>query len=338
MNDVSTPTPVLEAPRTYRESKPSLMPQLRMSSAQTPDVLAREIYWRQVPQGTVADRHSDSIVVSRWTCDGEPPTSVSHPGDPIRHCIAINLRSSSLRFVCGGMPVLDGRLSTGAFHITAPGTPTSAEYASATDMLHLFVPQSVLATCYADQFGHTHEGELRLDDPFFHTDPALERLGQALAVAHSKDPGLGRIFSDSVAVAIVARVVANYFQRATPESGATTVLPQWRLRRVIEFIDANLAAPIGLADMAESTGLTRMYFAAQFRRSTGIRPHEYLLRRRVEFAQDLLRSTTDNVLDVALRCGFRTQAHFTTVFKRFVGETPHCWRIKVTSTRGGRYG
>ncbi len=308
--------------------------QHRIVAAQAPEFVLRESQWRQAPH---AGTRPDAIVVSRWSCDAGAPLDVSHPGDPTQHCISLSLRSSSVRFLCGGMPVFDGRLSAGAVQVTAPGTATRAVYASACDVLHLFVPQSVLATCYADQFGHAHQGELLLDDPFIHADPALERLGQALAVAHSQDPGLGRIFADSVALAIVARVVANHFQRAATSRHARTALPQWRLRRAIEYIDANLATPIGLADIAASTGLTRMYFAAQFRVTTGMRPHEYLVRRRIEHAQDLLRQAHGSVLEVAMRCGFRSQAHFTTVFKRLVGDTPYCWRVKVTSTPGSSH-
>jgi AraC-like DNA-binding protein len=101
------------------------------------------------------------------------------------------------------------------------------------------------------------------------------------------------------------------------------------MRRVVEYVDAHLADPIGLADMAQSAGLTRMHFAAQFRHATGLRPHEYLMRRRIERAQQLLLDSRHNVLDVALSSGFRSQAHFTTVFKRFVGETPCCWRTSA---------
>lgn len=336
MKEVSTN--VLEAPARADATRPAQRLQCRVAAAQAPAFVRRETRWREAPDAEAAGQRPDTIVVSRWTCDGEPPDMVSHPGDDTRHCISINLRSSSVRFLCGGMPVFDGRLGAGAVHVAAPGTPTAAVYASAADVLHLFVPQPVLAACYADQFGHPYEGDLRLDDPFFHADPALERLGQALAVAHSQDPGLGRIFADSVALAIVARVVANHFQRIESNTRAVTMLPQWRLRRAIAFIDDNLAAPIGLADIARSTGLTRMYFAAQFRRTTGMRPHEYLVRRRIEHAQDLLRSGDGSVLEVAMRCGFRSQAHFTTVFKRFVGDTPHCWRVKVTSIPGSSHG
>ncbi len=106
-------------------------------------------------------------------------------------------------------------------------------------------------------------------------------------------------------------------------------LPKWRLRRALDFIEANLGQPIGLADVAASTGLTRMHFAAQFRSTTGYSPHTYLLRRRIEHAQTLLRSSALSVLDVALSCGFGSHAHFTTVFGRMVGEPPNSWRARM---------
>jgi transcriptional regulator GlxA family with amidase domain len=72
-----------------------------------------------------------------------------------------------------------------------------------------------------------------------------------------------------------------------------------------------------------------MHFAAQFRSTTGYSPHAYLLRRRIEHAQMLLRSSALSVLDVALSCGFGSHAHFTTVFGRMVGEPPNSWRTRM---------
>ncbi len=105
-----------------------------------------------------------------------------------------------------------------------------------------------------------------------------------------------------------------------------TPLPPWRLRRVLAHIDAHLEDPITLADLAGVAGLSRMHFAAQFRAATGLRPHEFLLRRRIDHARHLLADPRSKLVDVALSVGFQTQAHFTTVFKRIVGETPHRWR------------
>jgi AraC-like DNA-binding protein len=69
-----------------------------------------------------------------------------------------------------------------------------------------------------------------------------------------------------------------------------------------------------------------MHFASQFRKATGVRPHEYLLTRRIRRGAELLRASEMPIVEIALTVGFQTQAHFTTVFKRFIGCTPCRWR------------
>jgi AraC-like DNA-binding protein len=69
-----------------------------------------------------------------------------------------------------------------------------------------------------------------------------------------------------------------------------------------------------------------MHFACQFRTATGLRPHEFLLRRRIQRAEELLRNTTMPIVEIALTIGFQTQAHLTRVFKRFAWCTPGRWR------------
>jgi AraC-like DNA-binding protein len=87
-----------------------------------------------------------------------------------------------------------------------------------------------------------------------------------------------------------------------------------------------LSEPISLADLARVAGLSPMHFAAQFRLATGHRPHEYLQLRRIERAKRLLLQPNVSLIDIALQVGFRTQSHFTTVFKRYIGKAPSHWR------------
>jgi transcriptional regulator GlxA family with amidase domain len=103
-------------------------------------------------------------------------------------------------------------------------------------------------------------------------------------------------------------------------------LLKWRLNRVVAYVDAHLGGRITLPGMAAAAGLTPMHFAAQFRSATGLRPHDYVLQRRIDRARELLRDPGRALVDVALSVGFQTQAHFTTVFKRFAGAPPHSWR------------
>ena len=168
------------------------------------------------------------------------------------------------------------------------------------------------------------------------TDPVMRRLSDALAATEAAHDAHSAIMADALRLAILTR---TFSRQATPagidpadgaqeEDAGRTVrsLQNWRLKRVLQFVDKNLTAKISLQDMAAVAGLSRMHFAAQFRAATGVRPHEYLLRRRIERAQELLKQAEVTLVDIALTVGFQTQAHFTTVFKRFVGDTPYQWR------------
>jgi AraC family transcriptional regulator len=108
-------------------------------------------------------------------------------------------------------------------------------------------------------------------------------------------------------------------------------LQKWRLKRVTEYVDNHLSDKIRLLDLAAVAGLSRMHFASQFRVATGLRPHEFLLRRRIRRSEELLRSSSMEIIEIALSVGFQTQAHFSTVFKRFVGFTPRQWRTASRS-------
>jgi AraC family transcriptional regulator len=104
-------------------------------------------------------------------------------------------------------------------------------------------------------------------------------------------------------------------------------LQKWRLKRVVDYIDASISSKITLCDLAAVAGLSRMHFASQFRVATGLRPHEFVLQRRIRRAEELMRDTSMTIMEIALAVGFQTQAHFTTVFKRFSGWTPRRWRV-----------
>jgi AraC-like DNA-binding protein len=111
-----------------------------------------------------------------------------------------------------------------------------------------------------------------------------------------------------------------------PLRGRVNPLPKWRLRRVRKFVGERIGERITLPELAAVAGLSRMHFAAQFRAATGLRPHDWVLRQRVEFAKAAIAEEDMPLAEVALCAGFQTQSHFSTVFKRFTGDTPGGWR------------
>jgi AraC family transcriptional regulator len=287
--------------------------------------------WREphVVDSGLAQR-GDTLLVARWTHCNSSPVEVSSEGSDVHHCIGVSLTGTSLSFMHAGRQLVNGRVASGTVQVSAPATPVSALFRSTADIVHVFVPQNVLQECFEDLFQRTPADDVLLSTPDLIVDPTLERLGQALAVAQTNDPVLGKIFVESVSLAIVSRLVCRQYAGAGKPNGKVTPLPKWRLKRLVDYIDAHLAEGISLADMASTCGLTRMHFAAQFRAATGRTPHEYLLRCRIEHAKDLLQRPDSTVLQVALSCGFRSQAHFSTVFKRLVGHSPLSWRTMTS--------
>ncbi|WP_238295402.1 AraC family transcriptional regulator [Caballeronia novacaledonica] len=266
------------------------------------------------------------VFVSRWTLRDSNPVHVFRHVSESHHVVAVNLRFTSVKFIHAGRPLVDGTLVPGAIHVTAPKTEVAAAYRLPCDVLHIFVKQEILAQCYEDLFGKAHSGSIVLDDTNLRRDLTIERLAQSLAGAELWDRSARTIFTDSIGRAIVSRLVEHWFSIPPELPLRTRGLPKWRLRRATDYIDEHLAERIRLREISESASLSPMHFAAQFRLSTGVSPHEYVLRRRVEVAQSLLLHSERNTVDIALSCGFNSQAHFISVFSRYMGDTPGRWR------------
>ncbi len=112
--------------------------------------------------------------------------------------------------------------------------------------------------------------------------------------------------------------------------------PSRPLFRARDFIAANAARRIGLADIAAQADLSPWHFARAFRRRFGVPPHQFQTWMRIDLARRLLTRGVSS-LDVALSAGFADQSHFIRSFKRLVGTTPAlCQRGRRRSLRSGR--
>jgi AraC-like DNA-binding protein len=156
--------------------------------------------------------------------------------------------------------------------------------------------------------------------------PAIQQLLRARSVANEMAREPARLYLRLLYSAILTWAVDRETIKWPDRQRGITPLPKWRFARVRKYIDLHLREPIRLPDLAKAAGLSRMHFAAQFRAYTGISPCTFVTMQRIQYARVLLGDPQRTLVDVALEVGFCTQAHFTTVFHRFVGHTPNCWR------------
>lgn len=218
-----------------------------------------------------------------------------------------------------------GRWRPGCIVVAPAETPTRYRPEAACRYLTVAFPSGAARSVLAEarpggraDFGRLHAAPFR--------DPFVEALcGRLWDEAAAGDP-CGSLFADGAAVALAA-ALGRLSEGGRPARAlAKGGLAPFALRRALEFMDANLAGDPSLADLAASAGLSPFHFARAFRQATGTSPHRRLQERRVERARELLASTGLPLAEVALAVGFKSQEHFTAVFRRFAGTTPGRYR------------
>jgi AraC family transcriptional regulator len=111
------------------------------------------------------------------------------------------------------------------------------------------------------------------------------------------------------------------------------VVSQRKLKTIVDYIMANLNGSPTVEQMAALAGLSPYHFARQFKAATGLPPHQFLINRRIEQAQQLLRERRAiSLAEVAIGAGFSDQSQFCFHFKRIVGVTPKQFRAANART------
>ncbi|WP_147155093.1 helix-turn-helix domain-containing protein [Reyranella soli] len=286
-----------------------------------------ESEWRRPPPPETSIRFADQLIVSRWIDERSQSREQTTDHAAGYYTIGLALRSTNLDFLVGGRTIHSGAVQCGMIQFGAPGVRVNAVVRAPCDFLHLWITNSFLeARCQELDVAPcrltNYPGEF-----VFRRDAAITRLTHAILDARTPTGELYTEYVTGIASAIITRLITKQeeWSGRGPFCRACK-LPQWRLKRAVDYVDAHLGEPMHLRDMANAAGLSRMHFASQFRAATGVRPREYLLRRRVDRAKDLLAGTDLTLVDIAMSIGFANQSHFSTVFGRMEGQTPGRWR------------
>lgn len=174
--------------------------------------------------------------------------------------------------------------------------------------------------------GGPRTGDLRHEPGVSTDDPVVRHLLASLLPATAKPEEANPLFLDHVAVALAAHLACTY-GGMNPDAGLPRGgLAPWQERRVKELMTACLHEEVSLNRLAAECSLSVRHFARAFRQSTGLSPHRWLLKHRVDSARELLNNRALSLSDVALACGFADQSHFTRVFTAMFGISPGAWR------------
>ena len=191
--------------------------------------------------------------------------------------------------------------------------------------LMFYLPRKTLDNM-AYEAGVPRVGDLRHQPGVSIDDSVVRHLLSSLLPAAASPEKAHPLFLDHIALALSAHV-AHVYGGMSPDRGLPRGgLAPWQERRVKELMAATMNEEISLSRLAMECGLSVRHFARAFRQSTGVPPHRWLLKHRVDLARTLLSNRALSLADVALSCGFADQSHFTRVFTAMVGVSPGAWR------------
>lgn len=163
-------------------------------------------------------------------------------------------------------------------------------------------------------------------------DSSMEQLARMVAAALRDDTIQDGLYTDTLAQMIAVHLAQRHSAHSpqTRNAGVESMTKS-KMRRMAEFIEANLDQDLTLGKMAAELSLNPLYLPKAFRKAFGQTPHRYVLRRRVERARELLSNTEMPIAQIALASGFCSQSHLCHSFSRHFGDSPALFRRRQVS-------
>ena len=191
--------------------------------------------------------------------------------------------------------------------------------------LHFYLPRAAL-NAIADDTNAPRIGDLSYKPGAGVDDVMISSLRSTMLLALANPGQVSRLFVDHVMLAVGIHVAQTYGGMRSVSPRVRRGLAPWQVRRAKEILSAHLDGGIPLQEVARECHLSMGHFSRQFRRTTGLAPHKWLLTRRIEVAKEKLGDRRMSLSEVAAACGFADQSHLTRVFTRMVGASPGAWR------------
>src|SRR5260221_5787079 len=246
-----------------------------------------------------------------------------------RHGLVLTIRPAERLHVRYDGVRLDRPPVAGSINVIPAGSSVLWRRQGSMDALFIHLEPSVVARVAAESFDF--DSSRTVLPPLYGLNVPELRSAMLSVDAELRVGGVaGSLLVESLANVLAVHLIRHITGPRRELVSADGALPSHKLRRVIEYIMENLEGSPTLEQMAAVVHLSPYHFAQQFKAATGLAPHQYVITRRVERAQHLLRGDGElGLAEVAFRAGFSDQSHFSSHFKRIIGITPGQFRISA---------
>lgn len=207
----------------------------------------------------------------------------------------------------------------GGINIVPAGAQSCWWIEAPMEQMHVRVPNASFALA-AQDLG-LDPARVLLDQHYQVRDARIEHIGHAMHLEIAEGNPNGRLFLDSLNIALCARLIHEFSRRAPVATSRRFVLGPLQLVHVIEYIDENLTSALSLQELARVAGTSVSYFKVAFKQTFGTPVHRYVVERRVERAAQLL-AKGESISSVAAEVGFSHASHMARWMQRLLRATP----------------
>jgi AraC family transcriptional regulator len=218
---------------------------------------------------------------------------------------------------------VDGRVTPGHYDFFPGREGVDVQLDGSIETMHLYLRRSIVDAVIEDMLGDPRQ--MTLNPVFNGSDPFLEQIAVSMRGALNDNSLASKLYVEQLSWTLAAHLVHSSSRRV-PTSYTYGGLSKQQLKRVIDCIEVNMEKPLDLNDLSRAACLNPVYFGRQFKRTTNMSPHQFMIERRIERAKSLLATTSQPIAEVAAACGFCHQEHLSRVFRIRCGTTPSAYR------------
>lgn len=157
-------------------------------------------------------------------------------------------------------------------------------------------------------------------------DGRIQHIVRGLEIEAEDGYPSGALYGESLGLGLATYLTQMYSARRYNGHEFRGGMAPKTLRRVVDYIEDHLKEDLRLSALAEVAGLSQHRFAHNFKRSTGLSPHRYVVSQRIARAKRLFRESRLSVTEIGHELGFSHPSRFSSVFHRWTGTTPTDFR------------
>ncbi len=287
--------------------------------------MSQENAWQQIfPHPPLLSSNRAEWGGINFDCHRQPACEISENYFQ-QHSIAIYLGDNGAKLSASGHWQSQGAIS-GDIYLFPACHSMKLEWDREVEFIEIYLEPTVIDGIASELLDGSG---VEMIPQFKFRDPLIYQIGLMLrSEVEVGEPG-SRIFAESIAAALSVHLVRRYSLRKPKIQEFTGGLPKYKLIAAVEYIHENLDRELSLAEIAGTVQMSSHYFATLFKQSTGLAPHQYITKCRIEKAKILLAKRDLSIVEICLEVGFQSQSHFTKVFRKGTGTTPKVYRDSV---------